>query len=42
MRVVRRRRTKQLEQTIEQQKGQLALALAVLASLGFNLTDFVS
>jgi hypothetical protein len=41
MRATHRRR-KQLEKTIEQQKGQLALALAVLASLGFDLTYFVS
>lgn len=40
MRVGHRRR-KQLEETIEQQKGQLSLALAVLASLGFDLMDFV-
>jgi hypothetical protein len=31
-----------LHKTIEMQKGQLALALAVLGSLGFDLMDFLS
>jgi hypothetical protein len=31
-----------LRATIDKQKGQLSLALAVLVSLGFNLADFVS
>jgi hypothetical protein len=33
--------TAELLATIEEQKGQLALALSVLLALGFNLEDFI-